>query len=136
VKKNRWRIACLLLVLAGAAVLAGGLVCDINGAENLLSRYGVGIGSSWLTAGAFFLIRGRIDPKWAREQEILPRDERSVQVRGRAGNFTFYFTAFMLLALQFVFLESGDPLAWVVSAAILAHVACWLIALFIYGKKL
>ena len=134
--KNRKKMF-IILVIVGVGLLVSGVIVELLTGE---SRYlgfamGFGVAITLVAAGNLILMRRR--PELAKEEEINEKDERFIQIRGRAAQTTYYISLFGMLAAAMVFLFLNDITAcFVVIGLMLLHTVSYFALLGHYSKKM
>jgi uncharacterized membrane protein len=121
---------------AGWALMAGGTVAGSIGRDEIVWSFILGLGVGLVAVGVVSMFVAWKNPKYKKQQEINMKDERNIQIRGKAGYGTFVITMFTLLALAIAMLALEQFVACALTiCALVIHTLSFFTALFYYGRR-
>jgi uncharacterized membrane protein len=127
----------IITLLAGAGLLASGIIAEHFYGESRYFMFAVGFGIGILTVAAVNTSRMKKRPEARREEEISEKDERLIQIRGRAAQTGFFISLFAMAAAGAIFLFMDNITAcFIIIALLLLHAASYLALLGYYGKRM
>ena len=138
---NKSKVAFISLVCLGIVLMIAGAIANYYLEDDSLGGRmlgaGAGFGSAIVAVAAVNLILIKRNPDKQRQQEINEKDERSIRIREKSAQSTWYVTLFSLLALEFAFLFLDYLIpCYVVIGVMVIHVVSYFIFIYRNNKKL
>ncbi len=127
----------IAVVVLGVALLVSGFIVEALLGESRFLGFATGFGSAIIAVAVVNLARNKRDPQLVKEQEINEKDERHIQIRGRAAQNTFYVSLFGMVAvvIAFVFLDYMVP-CFIMIGLMFLHAISYFAFLGHYDKKM
>jgi uncharacterized membrane protein len=122
---------------AGWALLLFGTVAKIFDYGQSVSGFALGVGCGFIAVGTALMYRRFRNPKQAREEEIVQKDERFIKIREKSAYAMYFVTLFALAIVVFVFLCLDYTIPGYIAIGLIAvHSIGYFIFLHLNNKKL
>jgi len=130
---KRYKEIHLAMLILGVLLAITGFTINQEITSNIL----IMIGSALTGVSIAGLMLVKLNPSHVKQEELEAKDERNIQITGKAATFAWYTGLLLCLALT-IYLQATEEGAvpTLVSAIILIQIASFFAARLYFGKKM
>lgn len=130
---NQHKKLHLAALISGILLSAAGFVIN----KEIITEILLTAGTVLIVFGAFELIRMKLKPDSVKREEVEEKDERNVQISGKAATFAFYVSeGIILLLFLFLTFTQEHTLSTIVFWASFVPIISFVGARRYYNKKM